>query len=241
MVAELLGRASGYCGGRGGSMHISDLSLGNLGANGIVAGGIPIAVGAALASSIRGDGRVTAAFFSDGAANNGLFPEAMNLAAIWDLPVILVLENNHYAVNLPIEKACRTEDLAERGRGYGVVSAVVDGNDVLAVYEEAAAAAERCRRGTGPALMECKTYRHMGHHVNDPGAYMPADRLAHYKARDPVDIGRRYLLERGGAAEADAAEIEAAAERALDEAVEFAKAGPEPSLEEFLREVESLG
>lgn len=241
MVAELLGKETGYCGGRGGSMHIAQIDAGNLGANGVVGAGIPLGVGAALASRIRGDGRLTAVFFSDGAANNGVFAEAMNLAAIWSLPVILVLENNHYAVNLPIEKACRTRDLADRGKGYGVESPVLDGNDVLEVYEHARDAAARCRQGRGPVLLECKTYRQMGHHVNDPGSYMPRERLQHWLARDPLDIGRRHLVEEGRAGQEEIARIHSDVERELDEAVEFAKASGEPELERFLREVETCG
>lgn len=239
MVAELLGKATGYCGGRGGSMHIADLETGNLGANGIVGAGIPIGVGAALASSIRGDGAVTAIFFSDGASNNGVFAEAMNLAAIWNLPVLLVLENNQYAVSTPIEKVCRTGDLCHRGIGYGVESLVVDGNDVLEVCEAARAAAEKCRQGRGPVLLEAKTYRQMGHHVNDPGTYMPRDKLDHYLARDPLILARQHLVEQGGASEGEMAAIAAQVDEVLDEAVEFAKASPEPDVATFLQEVET--
>jgi pyruvate dehydrogenase E1 component alpha subunit len=240
MIAELLGKETGYCGGRGGSMHIADVRTGNLGANGIVGGGIPMGVGAALGSSIRGDGKVAAIFFSDGAANNGVFPEAMNLAAIWDLPVILVLENNQYAVSTPIEQVCRTEDLTERARGYGVEGFVIDGNDVLEVYECAKSAAATCRSGSGPVLMECKTYRHQGHHVNDPGDYMPKDKLEYYKkSKDPVDIARKYLLEKGGVTDQEIAAVEAEIDALLDEAVEFARNSPEPDVEKFLQEVES--
>ncbi len=239
MVAELLGKETGYCGGRGGSMHIAQIDSGNLGANGIVGAGIPIGVGAALGSSIRGDDQVTAVFFSDGAANNGVFPEAMNLAAIWDLPVILVLENNHYAVTTPIEQVCRTRDLCERSKGYGVESFTLDGNDVLEVYERTKAAAEQCRQGKGPVLMECKTYRQMGHHVNDPGTYMPKDRLEYYLAKDPVKIGRKYLAEKGDATEEEIARVESDVETLLEEAVQFAKDSNEPDLQKFLEEVGS--
>ena len=239
MMAELLGKETGYCGGRGGSMHIADIETGNIGANGIVGAGIPIGVGAALGSSIRGDGRVVAVFFSDGAANNGVFPESLNLAAIWNLPVIFVLENNHYAVSTPIEQVCRTRDLCERGKGYGVESCIVDGNDVLEVYERTKAAADQCRQEKGPVLMECKTYRHAGHHVNDPGTYMPQDRVEYYLAKDPVKIGRRYLQERAGMADEEIAQIESEVELLLEEAVEFARNSIEPDLAKFLEEVEA--
>lgn len=238
MVAELLGRQTGYCAGRGGSMHIADIAAGNLGANGVVGGGIPIGVGAALGTRIRGEDRVTVVFASDGATNNGVFAESLNLAAIWDLPLLLVIENNQYAVSTPIEQAARETDLHKRGAGYGVRSLMVDGNDVLKVYEGAHESVALCRQGRGPVLMEAKTYRQMGHHVNDPGLYMPRDKLEYYKARDPVDIGRRYLLERGGASEEEARRIEAAVEREMEEAVQFAVNSPEPSAHEFLQEVE---
>jgi len=237
MVAEVLGREDGYCRGRGGSMHIADISKGNIGANGIVGGGIPLGVGAGLGVRIRGSDQVVAIFFSDGAANNGVFPESLNMAAIWDLPVIFVIENNHYAVSSPVEKMARIPDLYKRGQAYGVPSSPVDGNDVLAVYERTTEAAEMCRRGKGPVLIEAKTYRHGGHHVNDPGHYMPAERLKRYKAKDPVVLGRRYLLEDAGLSEDEVLAIEGDIDRQMDEAIEFAKGSPQPSVTQFLEEV----
>jgi TPP-dependent pyruvate/acetoin dehydrogenase alpha subunit len=239
MVAELLGRACGYCGGRGGSMHIADIGAGNLGANGIVGGGIPLGVGAALGTKIRGEDRATAAFCSDGAVTNGVFGESLNLAAAWDLPLLVVIENNQYAVSTPVEQATREADLYRRGAGYGVESFAVDGNDVLAVYDLALESVARCRGGGGPVLIEAKTYRHMGHHVNDPGGYMPAEKLEQYKARDPVETGRRYLMEQGGAGEEEVERIEVAVARELERAIAFATDGAEPLVEEFLAEVES--
>jgi pyruvate dehydrogenase E1 component alpha subunit len=182
---------------------------------------------------------VTAAFFSDGASNNGVFAEAMNLAAIWDLPLILVLENNHYAVSTPVEDVSRTADLCERGKGYGVESFTVDGNDVLKVHERASCAAEKCRAGKGPILMECKTYRDQGHHVNDPGDYMPKDVLEQYKARNPELVCRRYMTGEAGMTDEQINAIEAEVDSALEEAVEFARNSPEPDLNAFLSEVES--
>jgi len=239
MVAELLGRADGYCAGRGGSMHIADVTTGNLGANGIVAGGVPIGVGAALGASIRGEKRVAAVFCSDGAVTNGVFGESVNLAAAWKLPVVFVVENNQFAVCTPLETATAEPELHKRGIGYGLASRRVDGNDVLAVHDAALDACRKCRDGKGPFLLEAMTYRHMGHHVNDPGAYMPQDVLTSYKERDPVTIGRRHFLEDGGATEEEAARIERDAERAMDDAVAFATASPEPSVEEFIQEVEA--
>ncbi len=239
MVAELLGKATGYCGGRGGSMHIADISTGNLGANGIVAGGIPLGLGAALGTSIRGEDRVTVIFASDGASNNGTFAESLNMAGAWRLPAIFLIENNQYAVSTPIETVTQEPDLYNRGIGYGVESVMLDGNDVLSVYEHVKDAAALCRGGRGPVLIEAKTYRQTGHHVNDPGHYMPADRLEHYLGRDPVKLGREYLLERGGATEEEVEKIEQAVDAAMEAAVEYAIESPEPSVERFLEEVRS--
>jgi TPP-dependent pyruvate/acetoin dehydrogenase alpha subunit len=238
MVAEVLGREDGYCHGRGGSMHIADVTRGNIGANGIVGGGIPIGVGAALGIRIRGGDQVVAIFFSDGAANNGVFPESLNMAAIWNLPVVFVLENNQYAVASPIEEMTRVTDLYRRGLAYGVPSSAVDGNDVLAVYEQMQEAMATCRQGKGPVLIEAKTYRHGGHHVNDPGLYMPKERLEYYKARDPVAIGRKYLCERGNSSEDAIASLEREIEQQMEEAIEFAANSPHPSVEQFLQEVQ---
>jgi TPP-dependent pyruvate/acetoin dehydrogenase alpha subunit len=237
MVAELLGRATGYCRGRGGSMHIADVETGNLGANGIVGGGIPIGVGAGLGIHIRGTDQVVAIFFSDGASNNGVFAESVNLAAIWDLPVVFVLENNDYAVSTCVAETSRTCDLHRRAVGYCVDAMSVDGNDVLAVYEEAKEAVQKCRSGKGPVLIEAKTYRHGGHHVNDPGTYMPKEKLEYFMSKDPVKLGRKYLADKAGMSEEEIAAIEAEIDGKMDEAIEFAKNSPEPSVEEFLEEV----
>ena len=237
MFAELLGRADGYCGGRGGSMHIADVTAGNLGANGIVGGGLPLSVGAALGTTIRGENRVTVVFVSDGGSNAGVFCESMNLAAIWNLPLILVVENNQYAVSTPIERSTRNPDLYHRAEPFGVASSVVDGNHVLEVYERAQAAVAQCRAGRGPVMIEAKTFRHSGHHVNDPGLYMPKDRLEYYKTRDPVMRGRRFLLEQGKATEEEVRILETAVEAAVEAAVEFARNSPEPSPEEFLQSI----
>ena len=239
MVAELFGKKTGYCSGLGGSMHIADFDGGNLGANGIVGGGIPLGAGAALGMSIRGEDRVSVVFTSDGASNNGVFMESLNLAAIWNLPLLLVVENNHYAVSTPIEKSTRETDIYKRGIGYGIESFSVDGNDVLEVYERAKESVGACRAGRGPILMEAKTYRYGGHHVNDPGLYMPKERLDHYQSRDPVAIGRSYLMTQGGAAEDEIRTIEQSVERTFEEAVAYAKASPEMTVEEFMAIVEA--
>jgi pyruvate dehydrogenase E1 component alpha subunit len=239
MVAELLGKKTGYCSGFGGSMHIADLSRANLGANAIVAGNIPHGVGAALGISMRGEERVSVVFSSDGASNNGVFSETLNLAAIWQVPLLLVIENNQYAVSTPIEEATREPDLFKRGIGLGVESFSVNGNDVLEVYENTKKSVEKCRAGKGPILMEAKTYRHGGHHVNDPGLYLPEDKLEFYKRNDPVSIGRRYLIDKGKATEKEVKAIEAAIEQEMAVAIEFAKQSPEPTMEEFLQMVET--
>lgn len=238
MMAELLAKADGYCRGRGGSMHIADVSEGVLGANGIVGGGIPIAVGAAKGFRIRGTNQIIACFFSDGASNNGVFAESVNLAAIWNLPVLFVLENNHYAVSTRIEDCSRTENLADRARGYGIPAETINGNEVDLVYRTAQQGAALCREGKGPFLMECKTYRHGGHHVNDPGAYMPEDEMNFWKAEnDPVDNWRLRLISSNLSTEAELKSIDAEIATRIEETIEFAKSDSDPSVEEFLIEV----
>ena len=237
MMAEICGRAPGYCKGRGGSMHIADIDTANLGANGIVGGGIPIGVGAALSAKLRKSDQVAVIFFSDGASSNGVFAESLNLAAIWDLPVIFMLENNHYAVSTPIEESSRTPDLHKRAQGYMVTASTVDGNDVLAVYEKTKQAVQQCREGKGPVLIEAKTYRHGGHHVNDLGAYMPKDKLEFYKNKDPLKIVQKYLSENAQCSQEQIAEIEKMVDQEIYQAVDFAREAPEPSVEEFLKEI----
>lgn len=239
MVAELLGKKTGYCAGFGGSMHIADLSKGNLGANAIVGANIPLGVGAALGVTLRAEDRVTVVFTTDGAVNNGVFSESLNLAAIWNVPMILVVENNQYAVSTPIEQATRETDLYKRGIGLGVESFSVDGNDVLEVYEKTKQAATRCREGKGPILMEAKTYRHGGHHVNDPGHYLPKEKLEYYNTHDPVIIGQKYLMEKGKATKEEIEAINAVVDREMEGAIDFAKKSPDPSIEEFLEMVEA--
>jgi len=233
MVAEIMGRETGYCKGRGGSMHIASLEDKNLGANGIVGGGIPIATGAALAIKIRKNRQVVLRFFSDGAANNGVFGESLNLAAILDLPVVFILENNHYAVSTPVVYSCRIDNLAERAAGYGIPGTSVDGNDAVAVYLETKRAVARARQGEGPTLIEAKTYRHGGHHVNDPGLYMDPEVMGQWKSRDPVNLLRDKIAHK---AKVEAVEKEVELE--LAEAVEFGKNSPSPSVEEFLKSIE---
>lgn len=239
MMAELFGKETGYCRGRGGSMHVASRSVRNLGANGIVGGGLAIAAGAALAIRQRGGSEVVLAFCSDGSSANGIWHEAMNLAAIMDLPVVFVLENNQYAVSTPIADSARVAHLSDRAAAYGMPGITVDGNDAPIVYGAMQEPIRRARAGEGPSLVECMTYRHGGHHVNDPGLYLPREELERWKARDPLLLLRARLAG-AGVEETVVTAIEERVERLIDEAVAFADASPQPSVEEFLAEVATL-
>jgi TPP-dependent pyruvate/acetoin dehydrogenase alpha subunit len=238
MMAELFGKETGYCRGRGGSMHVASRSVRNLGANGIVAGGLGIADGAALAIKQRTGSEVVVAFCSDGSSANGMWHESLNLAAIWDLPVIFVLENNQYAVSTPIRDSARIEHLSDRAAGYGMPGVTVDGNDPVLVHEAMQEPLRRARAGEGPSLIECMTFRHGGHHVNDPGTYLPADELERWKAHDPLIVLRERLAA-AGVDDAAIAAVDERVERLIEEAVEFATESASPSVEEFLIEVAS--
>ncbi|MEJ5359099.1 MAG: thiamine pyrophosphate-dependent dehydrogenase E1 component subunit alpha [Desulfobacterales bacterium] len=233
MMAEILGRETGYCRGRGGSMHIASADLNHLGANGIVGGGIPLATGAALGIRVRGGDQVVISFFSDGASNNGVFAESLNLAGVFRLPVIYLLENNFYAVSTPIECATGCCELAGRGPAYGVPGICVDGNDAIDVWRETCRAVARARRGEGPTLIEARTFRWGGHHANDPGHYIDPGRLAAWKERDPLAILRRRIDEPGAVAA-----VESGVEAELAAAIDFALNSPEPDLASFLAAIE---
>ena len=234
MMAELAARTTGYCGGKGGSLHMTDFSLGILGANGIVAGGIPIAVGAALAFQQKRDGRVALSFFGDGATNEGAFHEALNLAGLWKLPVIFFCENNLYGEGTPQAKQAPVADLAIRASSYAMPGVTVDGNDVLAVYEATKAATDRARSGGGPTLIEGKTYRYRGHYEGDPMVYRSKAEMDEWKGRDPVVAFRARLLSEAGLPEAEVTATERAVQSVLDEAVAFATASPKPAPETAL-------
>ncbi|WP_282610978.1 thiamine pyrophosphate-dependent dehydrogenase E1 component subunit alpha [Pelagibius sp. Alg239-R121] len=238
MVAELLQKKSGYCKGYGGSMHIADISKNNLGANGIVGASTPLGVGAALANQIRGSDAVTIAFSTDGASNNGTFLESLNLAAIWNLNFILIIENNQYAVSTTLAEATRETELYKRGEAIGVESHRIDGNDSLVVYETVTDAVKKCRSGLGPILIEAVTFRHSGHHVNDPGKYMPEEKLKYYKDRDPVDRARDNFIKMGKASAEEVATIEAKIGSEFEAAVAAAKSADEVSIQEFREFVE---
>lgn len=236
MMAELAARSTGYCGGKGGSLHMTDFDLGILGANGIVAGGIPMATGAALAFQMRNEERVALAFFGDGAVNEGAFHEAANLAGLWKLPVIFFCENNLYGEGTPQNKQAPVADLSLRAKGYGFPGIVVDGNDVLAVYEASNTAVERARAGEGPTFVEGKTYRFRGHYEGDPMVYRTKAELEAWRSRDPLPAFRNRLLDNGFAA-TEIEAIEADIQASLDQAVEFAADSPPPEPETALEGV----
>ncbi|MFN8215535.1 MAG: thiamine pyrophosphate-dependent dehydrogenase E1 component subunit alpha [Solirubrobacterales bacterium] len=239
MMAELLGRVGGYCKGKGGSMHIVDYSLGILGANGIVGGGLPIATGSGLADRVLGRDHVTVCFFGDGASNQGVLHEAMNLSAIWQLPVIFLCENNHYT------EWMRTEDItageiAERSRAFGIPSEQVDGNDVLAVRAAATRAVERARAGEGPSLIEAETYRHHGHNEGEEvfsGPYRPQEEIDGWISRDPLILFRDRLVKEGAAAPESFTEIDEREAALIDSAYEKAEQSPQPSAESALEDL----
>ncbi len=236
MMAELLGKEDGYCKGKGGSMHIADLTRGNLGANGIVGGGIPIAVGAGITTKMKKIDRAVVCFFGDGALNEGSFHESVNLASIWDLPVLFVCENNQYGMSMSRRKSINVEDLAERAKAYGIPGESVDGNDVLAVYNAAAKGVDYVKK-KGPMLIISETYRYMGHSKSDANRYRTKEEIAEWRQKDPIQRLRRHLLENGLADEKLLAEREAAAKQTIEDAVAFAEASPEPKLEDILDDV----
>ncbi len=236
MMAELFAKASGLCRGKGGSMHVSDPRRGILGANAIVGASMPLAVGAALSSKLRRQGRVATAYFGEGAVNQGSFHESLNLAAIWDLPVLFVCENNVYAEFTDSRTMTRRPAVAERAKGYGVDAVVVDGNDVEAVHRTALDAAERCRAGRGPVVVEAETYRWHGHYEGDAQPYKPEDESTSWRERDPLVRAGRRLVERGEAEEA-LERVQAEARARVDAAVERARAADGPALEEAYEHV----
>ncbi|WP_428119641.1 thiamine pyrophosphate-dependent dehydrogenase E1 component subunit alpha [Candidatus Poriferisodalis sp.] len=239
MMAELMGKATGYCGGKGGSMHICDLDLGMLGANGIVGGGVPIAVGAGFANKYRGNDRVSVVFFGDGASNIGAFHEAANMAAALSLPVVFVCENNEYGEFTPRERTMAITDVVDRAAGYGMPGAIVDGMDVVAVWEAAKEAVSRARRGEGPSFIEAKTYRFYNHHgVQTLGMkYRTDDELAEWKQRDPIELFEDRLAAAGVLDAGGAQAVHDAAEADIEAAIAFAEESPLPDLDNLLVDV----
>ncbi|MCB1434462.1 MAG: thiamine pyrophosphate-dependent dehydrogenase E1 component subunit alpha [Alphaproteobacteria bacterium] len=237
MFAEFFGKEEGYCRGRGGSMHIADPATGNLGANGIVGGGLPIAVGAALAIKKQKRDDVTMCFFGDGASNEGAFHEALNMAAIWKLPVIFVCENNKYGMSVSTERSMAIPHVADRAQGYGMPGVVVDGNDIAAVNEAIAEAAARARAGKGPTLVECKTYRTRGHSRSDRNRYRTKEEIEEWKGRDPIPLFEAQLVAHGIASEDEVKAIREAAEKEIADGITFAQGGTDPDPAEVTRDV----
>lgn len=237
MMAELYGKATGTCKGKGGSMHISDVDKGMLGANGIVGAGAPLACGSALTAKLLGKDNVTVCFFGDGAAEQGTTHESMNLASIWNLPVVFVCENNGFAESTPVEYHASVKDIADRATAYNMPGMTIDGTNIFAVVEAASEAIKRARRGEGPTLIECKTFRYYGHFEGDATTYYTDEMREGFRERDPIDKFRENVLERGLVSEEEFNEIDAKAKKTIDEAVEFAEKSPWPSLEELTTDV----
>ncbi len=244
MMAELFGRRTGTCKGKGGSMHIADFEKGMLGANGIVGAGGPLAIGAALALKYKGTDNVVVCFAGDGAQNQGAVLESLNLAAVWKLPVIFVVEDNQYAISLRSltpsalqPRVSTAKSVAERAIGFGIPSITVDGQDVLAVYEAAKAAVERARRGEGPSLLDCKTYRYYGHFEGDPMVYRSREEIEEWRKRDPILIFKDKLMRMGVATEELLNQIRTKAVSEVEEAVKFAEESPFPEPSEAYTDV----
>jgi TPP-dependent pyruvate/acetoin dehydrogenase alpha subunit len=228
MMAEILGKDTGYCKGRGGSMHIAAFETGSLGALAVVGSGIPLAVGAALGFKMRGEDRVAVPFTGDAGCNTGNWHECMNLASVWDLPVVFVLENNQYGVSTRIKDSVRIEDLSLRAKSYGMPGVRVDGFDVLAVYKAAREAVVRARRGAGPTLLVPESYRFEGHYTGEPEVYRARAEVEAYRRQDPIPRFSRYLVEQELATQDEIAAIDAQIEREIAAAIEFARVSPAP-------------
>jgi pyruvate dehydrogenase E1 component alpha subunit len=237
MFAEFFGKETGYCRGRGGSMHIADVAAGNLGANGIVGGGIPIAVGAGLTAKRLRSGRVVACFFGDGANNEGAFHEGLNLTAIWELPVVFVCENNQYGMSVSTERSTAVRRIADRAAAYSMPGVTVDGNDLEAVAATAKEAVDRARSGGGPSLIECLTYRWRGHSRSDRNRYRTREEIDRWIERDPIARLETALIAAGALDATAAAEIVASVEAEIAAGLAFAKASPDPDTADLLRDV----
>lgn len=237
MFAEFFGKETGYCRGRGGSMHIADVEKGNLGANGIVGGGLPIAVGAALSAKRLNTGAVTVCFFGDGANNEGAFHEALNMASVWKLPVVFFCENNRYGMSTSTERSTAVKQIADRAAGYSMPGVTVDGNDFSAVAEVMATATERAKAGDGPSLIESMTYRWRGHSKSDRNRYRTKEEIADWMDRDPIPRMAEMLIAHGIMDAQGVAEMESEADRTIAQAIEFAASSPAPNLADLTRDV----
>jgi pyruvate dehydrogenase E1 component alpha subunit len=228
MMAEILGKVTGYCKGRGGSMHIAAFETGSLGALAVVGSGIPIAVGAALGFKMKGEDSVAVPFTGEAGSNTGNWHEGLNMAAVWDLPVVFVLENNHYGVSTNIKDSAKVDDLSTRAQAYGIPGIRVDGFDVLAVYEAAVAAVERARQGEGPTLLVTESYRFEGHYAGEPEVYRAREEVREYRKKDPIPRFRTYMLEGQKASQAELEAIDTEIKQELVDAVKFAQESPQP-------------
>lgn len=236
-MAEILGKKTGYCKGKGGSMHIADFAVGMLGATAVVGAGLPIAVGAGLSAKLRKTSQVVACFFGEGASNQGTFHESINMASVWALPVVFVCENNLYAMGTRQSRIMSVQNVADRASAYGIPGVMVDGNDVLVVYEAARKAVERARAGKGPTLIECKTYRHKGHSRVDSGKYRPKEEVEEWLGKDPVKRFRQAMLGNGILAQTELEHVEKEVADEVADAVKFALDSPYPEGKEALENV----
>jgi pyruvate dehydrogenase E1 component alpha subunit len=237
IMAELFGKAGGCSRGKGGSMHVGDIEKGVLPAIAIVGANVPLAAGLALAAKMQRSGGVVACFFGEGASNEGAWHEGMNVAAIWDLPVIYVCENNLYAASTPFSKTFKVQRVADRACAYGIPGVVVDGNDVLAVFESARSAVERARLGEGPTLIECMTYRQCGHSRSDPRTYRAREEEEAWKQLDPIPRFRQWLVDEGKAEAAQLGAMEQEVEQTIQDAIAFAEASPVPDPKDVYTDV----
>ncbi len=236
-MAEILGKRTGYCKGKGGSMHIADFSIGMLGATAVVGAGLPIAVGAGLSIALKKSSQVVACFFGEGASNQGTFHESLNMASTWRLPVVFVCENNLYAMGTRQSLVMNIEDISDRAVAYGIEGITVDGNDVLAVYEATCKAVEKARNHGGPMLIECKTYRHKGHSRVDPAKYRPKEEVQEWLDKDPIKRFKNLLVQKYSVAESELQTIEKEVQSQLEEAVKYSLDSPYPAPEEALEDV----
>ncbi|WP_040203162.1 thiamine pyrophosphate-dependent dehydrogenase E1 component subunit alpha [Neobacillus jeddahensis] len=237
MMAELFGRVTGYCKGKGGSMHIADVEKGNLGANGIVGGGLPLAVGAALTSKMKKENYVVLCFFGDGASNEGSFHESVNLASIWDLPVVFICENNQYGMSGSVKEMTNIENIADRADAYGIPGKVVDGLDMVEIMNTVDEAVQRARNGFGPSLIEMKTYRWKGHSKSDAKKYRTREEENEWRAKDGIKRFKEFLKSEGVLNEEEAKQLQDAALAEIEEAVRFAENSPEPSIDSLLEDL----
>jgi len=236
-MAEILGKKTGYCKGKGGSMHIADFAVGMLGATAVVGAGLPIAVGAGLSAKLRKTSQVVACFFGEGASNQGTFHESINMASVWALPVVFVCENNLYAMGTRQSRIMSIQNVADRAAAYGIPGVIVDGNDVLMVYEAARTAVERARAGKGPTLIECKTYRHKGHSRVDSGKYRPKEEVEEWLGKDPIKRFRQAMLGNGILTQTELEHVETEVADEVADAVKFALDSPYPEGKEALENV----